>query len=122
MSPLISKRSLPYNPNLKERSRRMRNDQTPMERKLWSRFLRGLPVQFYRQKPLNHYIVDFYCAKKKLVIEVDGDSHFTPEAREADALRTSVLESYGLRVVRFTNHEVRANFESVCERILRAIG
>ena len=71
----------------------------------------------WRQKPIENFIVDFYCPKLKLVIEVDGDSHFTPEGMDYDAARTNILEGYGLQVIRFTNDEVLHNFEVVCERI-----
>ena len=68
-----------------------------------------------RQRPIDNFIVDFYIASLKLVIEVDGASHFTEEGRARDAARTRILEGYGLRVVRFTNGEVMRNIEGVCE-------
>ncbi|MGH2414375.1 MAG: endonuclease domain-containing protein [Microcystaceae cyanobacterium] len=107
---------LPYNPQLIARAKEMRKNPTPAERKLWE-FLRAFPLKMWRQKPIEHFIVDFYCPKLKLVIEVDGDSHFTPDSMAYDAARTNVLEGYGLRVIRFTNDEVLDDFEGVCERI-----
>jgi very-short-patch-repair endonuclease len=80
-------------------------------------FLRELPVRFSRQKPIGDYIADFYCASRLLVIEVDGDSHFTPSGERYDARRTAALEAKGLRVPRFTNLEVMEQFEGVCVRI-----
>ena len=108
---------LPYNPQLVARAREMRKNPTVAERKLWG-YLRNFPVKFWRQKPINHFIVDFYCPKLKLVIEVDGDSHFTDSGLVYDEERTRILEGYGLRVIRFTNDEVLQNFEGVCEQIM----
>jgi very-short-patch-repair endonuclease len=108
---------LPYNPQLVARAREMRKNPTIAERKLWG-YLRNFPVKFWRQKPINNFIVDFYCPKLKLVIEVDGDSHFTDSGLVYDEERTRVLEGYGLRVIRFTNDEVVKNFEGVCEQIM----
>jgi len=108
---------LPYNPQLVARAREMRKNPTVAERKLWG-YLRNFPVKFWRQKPINNFIVDFYCPKLKLVIEVDGDSHFTDSGLVYDEERTRILEGYGLRVIRFTNDEVLQNFEGVCEQIM----
>ena len=70
-----------------------------------------------RQRPIDNFIVEFYCAALRLVIEIDGDSHFTEQGKAYDAERTSVLEGYGLVVVRFTNVEVLQDFEGVCWRL-----
>lgn len=104
---------LPYNPELKERARKLRNNPTPAERKLWYQFLRNFKFPVLRQKPIDFFIVDFYCAKLKLVIEVDGDTHYTDKGLLYDKRRTEILEKYGLSVVRFSNNEVLNNFESV---------
>ncbi len=108
---------LPYNPQLTERAREMRKNPTLAERKLWG-YLRDFPVKMWRQKPINNFIVDFYCPKLKLVIEVDGDSHYTQEKLVYDQERTRILEGYGLRVIRFTNNEVLSDFDEVCEKIM----
>ncbi len=108
---------LPYNPQLVARAKEMRKNPTIAERKLWG-YLRSFPVKFWRQRPIDNFIVDFYCPKLKLVIEVDGDSHFTDSGLIYDQERTRVLEGYGLRVIRFTNDEVLQNFEGVCEQIM----
>lgn len=108
---------LPYNEKLIEKARAMRKNPTPAERKLWE-ILRTFPLKMWRQKPIDNYIVDFYCPKLKLVIEVDGQGHFTPEAMAYDAERTQVLQGYGLRVVRFTNEQVLRDFEAVFEEIM----
>jgi very-short-patch-repair endonuclease len=99
----------------------MRRDPSPAERRLWFEFLRDLPVKFTRQKPLGHYIADFYCASRMLVIELDGDSHFDGRAQRYDDLRTARLNAAGIRVVRVTNTEVMQDFEGVCALILRII-
>jgi very-short-patch-repair endonuclease len=112
------RRIVPYRLTLKTPSRRLRRDATPAESKLWYQFLRTLPQKFTRQKPLGSYIADFYCSEFQLVIEIDGDSHFSEVAERRDAARTAALERHGLRVLRFTNLELRESFEGVCQRIL----
>lgn len=108
---------LPYNRALVSRARALRKTMTPAEKKLWYDYLRTLPVRVLRQRPIDNYIVDFYIASRKLVIEVDGAGHFTDEGRTSDARRTAVLEGYGLSVIRFSNHEVLTDFGGVCGRI-----
>ena len=115
------RRIVPYNLHLKEPSRTLRRDSTPAERKLWYEFLRELPEKFTRQKPLGAYVADFYCSRLRLVIEVDGDSHFTEARRAYDAKRTAMLERLNLEVLRFTNPDVRDDFEGVCLRIRETI-
>ena len=108
---------LPYNPKLIEKAKKLRKNMTPAESKLW-KFLRTFPLKMWRQKPISHFIVDFYCPKLKLVIEIDGESHFTEEGKAYDRKRTKILESYELRVIRFTNHQVLHDFEDVCQQIM----
>jgi very-short-patch-repair endonuclease len=108
---------LPYNPKLVERAKDLRRNMTPAEKKLWYSYLRDFNFRVLRQKPINNFIVDFYCAKLKLVIEIDGDSHFTNDGKDYDQERTQILEGYGLRVMRFTNDEVLKDFAGVCQRI-----
>lgn len=105
-----------YSYELMKLARELRRDMTPAEKKLWY-FLKTLPRRFRRQRPIGNYIVDFYCPEAKLVIEVDGESHFTEQGQAYDAKRTTYLESLGLRVVRFTNAEVTQNLEGVCAEI-----
>ncbi|HEU5176347.1 MAG TPA: endonuclease domain-containing protein, partial [Burkholderiales bacterium] len=102
---------------LTPKAQALRRDPTPAEKKLWFEFLRDLPQKFTRQKPLGSYIADFYCAAALLVIELDGDSHYTDRAQRYDSGRTARLHAQGIRVVRFTNVEVLQNFEAVCEQI-----
>lgn len=112
---------LPYNPKLVPRARELRKNLTPAEKRLWYGYLRMLAVRVLRQRPLDHFIVDFYCASAKLVIEIDGDSHAGDEAAAYDVQRTQVLEGYGLTVVRFTNRDVFCDFEGACAQIEKLI-
>ena len=109
--------SLPYNKDLKKQARELRKDMTPHERILWYNFLKGRKPRFLRQKIIMNYMVDFYCAKAKLVIELDGESHILEGQDILDKNRTKILESYGIKVIRFTNLEIEINFEKVCEKI-----
>lgn len=90
---------------------------TPWERKLWYDFLRDYPVRFQRQKPVGNYIVDFYCFKAKLVIELDGSQHYNKDDAIKDKIRTEKLKDFNLVVIRIPNNEVDENFEGVCEYI-----
>jgi very-short-patch-repair endonuclease len=108
---------LPYNPQLVSRAKELRQNPTPAEKKLWQEYLRTFRFRVLRQRPIDHFIVDFYCAALKLVIEIDGESHFTPEGRVYDQERTAVFEGYGLTVLRFTNDVVMNDFEGVCQEI-----
>ena len=84
---------------------------------MWYDFLRTYPVKFLRQKVLGKYIVDFYCAQAKLVIELDGSQHYTEGGKKYDEERTAFLEGYGLKVVRILNADVICNFNGVCTYI-----
>jgi len=112
---------LPRNKNLKIRSRELRKDATKQENHLWYDFLRKHRLQFYRQMIIDSYIVDFYCPRAKLVIELDGSQHYEKEAMEYDALRTEYLNALDLSVLRFSNREIDDYFEAVCQSIERAI-
>lgn len=94
---------------------------TREERRLWYDFLRGYPIPFSRQKILGKYIADFYCARAKLVIELDGSQHFEPNAAAKDSERTDFLSGYDLTVIRIPNNEVDRDFSSVCEYIDHAV-
>lgn len=108
---------LPQNKNLHNLSKNLRTYQTPWKRHLWYDFLRTYPVQFNRQKIIGNYIVDFYCRKANLVIELDGGGHYTPEQQEYDKNRTQYLQSQNLNVLRFTNLDIHNNFYEVCTQI-----
>jgi very-short-patch-repair endonuclease len=114
-------RWIAYRTNLTSRAQALRRDPTPAEKKLWFEFLRDLPQKFTRQKPLGQYVADFYCSRRRLVIELDGDSHYTDRAQRYDQVRTDALETRGVCVMRFTNTEVLANFEAVCTAIADAL-
>lgn len=95
----------------------LRKNMTPWERKLWYDYLRNYPIRFQRQKAIGNYIVDFYCAKIGLVIELDGGGHYTKEQSEKDTIRTKELESMKLTVIRICNLDIDRNFRGVCEYI-----
>lgn len=109
----------PYSRDLKILSQKLRSTQTEAERKLWQRINRDqlLGFRFNRQKPLLSYIVDFYCLKAKLVIELDGSQHYEPDYQEKDRLRDAELNSLGFTVMRFDNHSVMTNIDGVMEAI-----
>ena len=99
----------------------LRKNMTPWERKLWYEFLRNYPIRFQRQKAIGNYIVDFYCAKVGLVIELDGGGHYTEEQTEKDNIRSKDLENTKLTVIRICNLDIDRNFRGVCEYIDLAV-
>ena len=106
-----------YTKALIPRAQKMRREMTKHEAKLWFELLQNFVPRVRRQRPFGWYIVDFYCAACKVVIEVDGSQHYTPEGIAYDAQRTAFLEGLGLRVVRFSNLDVQNNFVGVSEKI-----
>ncbi len=112
-----------YKSTLKPFARNLRNNMTDAEQLLWSKLRRKqiLGVQFYRQKPLANYIVDFYCAAANLVIELDGSQHFEPDHQASDTERDRVLESIGLMVLRFDNRQVMQELDAVMQVIFEAM-
>ena len=110
---------IPYNRNSKKTSRNLRNNQTEAEKTLWERVRNNhIGYKFYRQKPVGDYIVDFYCPKAKLIIEVDGAQHFTPEGKANDKTRDEVMQGLGFTVLRFTNSEVLKKTDKVMKMIV----
>ena len=93
----------------------LRKDMTKEERHLWYDYLKSHSVRFVRQKVLGKYIVDFYSAKAKLVIELDGSQHYEEKAQAYDAARDMYLQAYGLSIIRIPNSEINDNFDGVCE-------
>ena len=110
-----------YNKQLIPFAKQLRKEMTKEERHLWYDYLRRHPVQFSRQKVLGKYIVDFYSAEAKLVIELDGSQHYDVNQMQRDAERTVFLEGYGLTVIRIPNNELNRNFRGVCEYIDAAV-
>ena len=102
---------------LKRLARDLRNNATKQENQLWYRFLRHRPEQWYRQKRIDGFIVDFYCAKLKLVVELDGMHHLEPQQHAYDTERSAFLEAKGLTVLRFQNWEIDHNLLEVQKRI-----
>jgi len=112
----------PYNNDLKEFSRQLREHMTDAEALLWTKLrVKQTGYWFYRQKPIGGYIVDFFCPGAKLVIEVDGGQHFSDEAVEYDRVRDEYMSSLGLMVLRINNNEVLTNIDGVVERIIDCI-
>lgn len=111
---------LSYNAKLLKRSRELRKQMTDTEIILWSKLRMKQPggFQFLRQKPIGGYIVDFFCMKAKLVIEVDGGQHYEEDKKAYDISRDNKFKSLGLTVLRFTNTEINENIDGVVEKIL----
>ena len=110
-----------HNSNLTSFAKELRRNMTKEERHLWYDFLKAYPVRFSRQKILGKYIVDFYSAQARIIIELDGSQHYDPENIKKDTERTKYLEDYGLTVLRIPNNEVMGNFLGVCEYIDTAV-
>ncbi len=109
------------NPKLTKNAKTLRKNMTPEERHLWYDFLKTLPVTINRQKVFGKYIVDFYCAKARLVIELDGSQHFEEDGLAADRERDAYLQNLGLTVQRYANSDIRDSFDAVCQDILNHI-
>lgn len=114
----MRRKSIIYNDRLVPVARKLRGEMTAAEKRLWYGCLCQFPHRVLRQRPIGEYIADFYCAALRLVIEIDGDTHYTNEGKAKDACRTRYLESLGLRVVRFTNRDVLKNLDGVSARLL----
>lgn len=114
---------LDYRSDLKQVARRLRQEMTQSEQVLWSRVRRKqiAGIQFYRQRPIAGFVVDFYAPRAKLVVEVDGSQHFAPEGNLQDAQRDMVLRGFGLRVLRFDSAEVLRHTDAVTEAIREAV-
>ena len=91
---------------------------TKEERHLWYDFLKELPLMVHRQKVIGDYIVDFYIADAKIVIELDGSQHYEDSGMQKDVIRDAYLASKGLQVLRYTNLDIKRNFQGVCQDIL----
>ena len=109
------------NKSLLDFARELRRNMTPQERRLWYDFLQAYPIKIYKQRIIDNYIADFYCHKARLVIELDGSQHYTPEGRSYDELRTEVIEKHGIKVIRFSNLDIDNSFCGVCYMIDKEI-
>ena len=105
------------NLNLSDRAKDLRKNMTKQEKHLWYDFLSKHEVRWYKQRIIDNYIVDFYCSRAKLVIELDGSQHYTKDGIEYDNERTNVLREYGIEVIRFSNNEIDTCFDGVCLKI-----
>ena len=110
-----------HNPKLDANAKALRKDMTKEERHLWYDFLKTLPIMVHRQKVIGKYIVDFYVASAKAVIELDGSQHYDRENQEADRERDAYLHQQGLDILRIPNNAVTQNFSGVCEEIYRRV-
>ena len=113
---------LPYNKKLTSNSRQLRKNMTPEEKHLWYDFLKRLPYNVHRQHNIENYIVDFYIAEKKIVIELDGKQHTSPQSGASDPERDLKLFDWGIRVLRYSNESIRQNFPYVTDNILQNLG
>ena len=113
--------SLNYSGDLILRAKELRKTATPQERHLWYDFLSRYPVRFQRQKTVGRYIVDFYCHRAHLVVELDGSQHYEEQGIARDAERTTYLMQQGLFVLRFSNAKINCKFHFVCEQIDRTV-
>ena len=109
------------NPQLRKNAQKLRREMTKEERRLWYDFLKQLPLTVNRQKVIGHYIVDFYCASAKLVIELDGSQHYESEGTASDWERDYALNQLGITVVRYSNSDINRNFDGVCADLLRRL-
>ena len=113
---------IPYNKKLVPLAKTLRKNMTPEEKNLWYDFLKKLPFNVRRQHNIENYIVDFYIAEKKIVIEIDGIQHTAPEHKQQDEQRDIKLSSWDITVLRYSNYDIRNNFRAVTEDILNHLG
>lgn len=109
---------LEHNKALKPYAQRLRREMTKEEKNLWYQFLCRLSVRVLRQKSIGNYIVDFYCDKAQLVIELDGTQHYEDAGKSKDWERDQYLSNLGLLVLRYSNRDINQQFENVCNHIL----
>ena len=112
---------IPYNKNLTPTARELRKNMTKAEKHLWYDFLKRLPCSVHRQHNIGNYIVDFYIAEKKIVIEVDGRQHQAREHLQADRKRDEDLAGWDITVLRYSNESIQTEFRTVAQEILSAL-
>ncbi len=110
------------NPKLTKYAQELRKNMTKEELKLWCNCLKNSAKPFHRQKVIGSYIVDFYCASAKVVVEIDGTQHYLDDGIESDTVRDEYLKGLGLTVLRYSNYEINEHFDSVCADIMLKIG
>ena len=113
---------IPYNKKLVSNAQALRKNMTPEEKHLWYDFLKRLPINVRRQHNIENYIVDFYIAERKMVIEVDGIQHTSSEHQELDAKRDEELSKWGIEVLRYSNKDINQNFYAVVDNIMAKLG
>ena len=106
------------NSKLTNNAKILRTNMTKEERHLWYDFLKNLPLTVNRQKVIGKYIVDFYIASSKVVIELDGSQHYEEMGIESDTKRDEYLKGLGIKVLRYSNSDINQRFEDVCQDIL----
>jgi very-short-patch-repair endonuclease len=106
-------------PDIFRKAKELRRYETESEKRVWAKLCRNqlIGLKFRRQHPINRFIVDFYCVKIKLVIEVDGNIHEIPENKVYDIGRSQILNDFGIKVIRFTNEEFIEDIEKVIKNI-----
>ncbi len=112
-----AKKFIPYNKKLNDRAKDLGHKMTAAEKKLWFEFLRGYKYRFVRQKIIGNYILDFYCQKLKMGIEIDGDSHIGAKNEDYDKNRTKEFNEVGIEIIRFWNTDILDNLDEVAEII-----
>jgi len=111
-----------YNPKLKVYSQKLRKEMTKEEKHLWYDFLKQLPITIKRQQVIGDYIVDFYCSRKQIAIELDGSQHYEEKGHNKDIERDFYLNNKGIKVLRYSNYDINNNFTAVCEEIRHELG
>ena len=101
------------NNKLLENARSLRREMTRHEKHLWYDFLQHYPVKIYKQRIIDNFIADFYCHRARLVIELDGSQHYTPEGKSYDEARTEIIDQYGIKVIRYSNLDIDEKFNGV---------
>lgn len=113
--------SIKKNNKLLENARFLRRKMTLHEKHLWYDFLQHYPIKIYKQRIIDNFIADFYCHKARLVIELDGSQHYTPEGKSYDEARTEIINQYGIKVIRYSNLDIDEKFDGVCFEIDKTI-
>ena len=114
--------SIAHNKKLVKTAQTLRKNMTDEEKHLWYDFLKKLPFTVNRQKNIGNYIVDFYIHSKNVVIELDGSQHFEEEHEKTDKKRDAELNKLGLRVIRYTNDDIKKHFYDVCTELAEVLG